>query len=165
MVTLVWISIFHGACQLMNFTWTQFGLNIRFLQPQANEVRSKIGPAYNHVCLAKYPQEAANILHHDIFYCFSWKMKNLCLKPSMIVVFILTSSLQAKSGSMQRKWRHQASCKWSQSSSNQSDETSVDRPPTKQTHEKGFRVKATQSQVPYLYEQQVPPYKESLILN
>ena len=38
---------------------------------------------------------------------FSSKMKNLCLRPSMMAALTLTSSLQSRSGSMQRRWRHQ----------------------------------------------------------
>ena len=58
-----------------------------FCKPQANEVRARfdlltsfhqgnrsVDEWYNAVqalvCLAKYPQETANILHHDIFWFF-----------------------------------------------------------------------------------------------
>ena len=58
-----------------------------FCKPQANEVRARFDPLtsfhqgnrsvdewYNavqaQVCLAKYPAETANILHHDIFWFF-----------------------------------------------------------------------------------------------
>ena len=68
-------------------TWTQFGLIRRFLQAQANEVRARfdlpsnfcqgnrsVDEWYNavqpQVWLAKYPQETANILHHDFFLFF-----------------------------------------------------------------------------------------------
>ena len=78
-----------------------------FCKAQANEMRVRfdllisfhqgnrsVDEWYNavqaQVCLAKYPQKTANILHNDIFWLFL-KMKNLCVKPLMTVL-ILTRS-------------------------------------------------------------------------
>ena len=100
---------------------------------------------------------------------FTWKMKNLCLKWSMTVVLILTSFLQAMSGSLQRKWRHQrqsmshqASCKWPKSvwwdiNGQTSHQAS--------TRKKSFKSRPPSNKWYTREQQQVPPYKDSLILN
>ena len=74
------------------------------------------------------------------YFGFSWKMKNLCLKPSLQQYWSWqVSSKQSQAackengGIKGNSTSYQASCKWPPSHSNQFDETSVDRPPTKQT--------------------------------
>ena len=92
-----------------------------FCKLQSNEVRARcdlltsfrqgersVDEWYNavqmQVSLAKYPQETAKILHRDIFW-FSWMMRNLFLKPSLIVILTSTSFLQVKWNNLPRKWK------------------------------------------------------------
>ena len=82
--------MFLGACQLMNFAWIQFGPNMEiFVSPKLMKLEQGLTclqaftwatdlwmrsamVSQAPVCLAKYPQETANILHCDIF-CFFLK--------------------------------------------------------------------------------------------
>ena len=182
MVTLVWISMFHGACQLMNLARTQCGLNMKnFSSPK--QIKCEQGLTCLQAFASVIDKWMSSTMQYKLkcvllnthkklqtscivtFFVFSWKMKNLCLKPSMTVVLILTSSLQTKSGSLQRKWRPQKQlCSISSklqvtpSSSNQFGETPVNRLPTKQTQEKSFESRPP-SHKWHTSEQQVPPYK------
>ena len=80
----------------MDTSWSKYE---DFCKPQANAMRARfdlltsicpgnrfVDEWYNdvqvHVRLAKYLQETANILNHNIFCFFSWKMKNMSVKLS-----------------------------------------------------------------------------------
>ena len=110
-------DMFPGACPHMTSDW------IPFCKPQANEGRARfdlltsfhqgnrsVDEWYNavqaQVCLAKYPQETANILHHAIFWFFL-KDEEYVFKIINDSSIDLQSFLQAKSDNLQRKWRHQ----------------------------------------------------------
>ena len=95
---------------------------------------------------------------------FSWKMMNLCLKPSMPVVLILTSFQQAlqaackeDGGIKSKSLSHQASCKWPPCGPNQSDKTSVDRPPIRK--KQNFKSRPPSHKQYTSEQQQVSPYK------
>ena len=61
---------------------------------------------YKHKCLLPNTQQKLQVSCIEI-YCASWKMKILFLNLSINAVLIYKSFLPAKSGSLQRKWRHQ----------------------------------------------------------
>ena len=84
--------------------WARFDLLTSFHQ-ENRSVDEWYNAVQAHVWFAKYPQETANIVHHDTFWFL--KDEEFCLKPSMTVVLILTKFMQGKSGSLQRKWKHQ----------------------------------------------------------
>ena len=88
--------MFLGACLLKNLAWIQYWLSMKIFARLVNEVRARfhlltsfrqgnrsINKLYNavqaQVSFAKYPQETANILHHDIFW-FSLKDEEFASK-------------------------------------------------------------------------------------
>ena len=116
--------MFHGACPVKSYCLTQsgknmksfashnqmrLGLDLTCLQASSKATRS-VYESYNaletQVALPKYPPETAKILHRDIFWISS-KMKSLSPRQSMIVIQTWTGFPQARSGSLQRRWRVQ----------------------------------------------------------
>ena len=104
---------------------------------------------------------------------FSWEMKNLCQRPSMTVALILTSSLQARSDTLQRSWRYQNQlCGTSnrlqvtpQAAQIKMMRYQSNRPPTRQTQEKSLQTQDHRVTSNQQVSNKLHHTKEGLILN
>ena len=109
---------------------------------------------YKLKCVAKYPTELQTSCIMTSFG-FSWKMKNLCQKPSMTAVLILTSFLQAVRHLAKKIEASKATaCHIKQGASDpQAVQINLMRHQctdlSSSKHKKSFQVKTTQSQAVY----------------
>ena len=141
-----------------------------FGKPQVNEVRARfdlftsfrqgdtsVDEWYNavqaQVSLAKYPQETANILHHDIFWFFL-KDEEFVSKTTNDSSIDLEKFPASKVRQLAKKMEASKvtahHINQVASGPSQFDETSMHRPPTNHVQEETIlQVKTTQSQVVY----------------
>ena len=121
---LEWINMFPGACPQKIFAWIVYGPSMKIfashkemksepdltcLQASDKAIILKMSGTmlYKPKCVLPNTHQKLQVSCTEIYSGPLSKMKILFPKPSMNAVLIHRSSLQAKSDSLQRKWRYQ----------------------------------------------------------